>query len=34
MNLEDTQRRFALMGENTFLIANKIMQNQRLCRRR
>ena len=32
MNLEDTQRRFAVMGENTFLIANKIMQNQRLCR--
>lgn len=26
------QRRFAVMGENTFLIANRIMQNQRVCR--
>ena len=26
------QRRFAVMGMNTFLIANKIMQNQRICR--
>ena len=26
------QRRFAVMGENTFLIANKLMQNQRICR--
>lgn len=27
-----TQRRFAVMGENTFLIANKLMQNQKICR--
>ena len=27
-----TQRRFAVMGQNTFNIANKLMQNQRLCR--
>lgn len=27
-----TQRRFAVMGENAFNIANKLMQNQRLCR--
>lgn len=27
-----TQRRFAVMGENTFKIANKLMQNQRICR--
>ena len=27
-----TQRRFAVMGENTFKIANKLMSNQRLCR--
>lgn len=27
-----TQRRFAVMGENTFRIANKLMSNQRLCR--
>lgn len=27
-----TQRRFAVMGENTFLIANKLMSNPRLCR--
>ena len=26
------QRRFAVMGENTFLIANKLMSNQRICR--
>jgi len=26
------QRRFAVMGMNTFLIANKLMQNQRICR--
>ena len=32
MNLEKTQRRFSVMGENTFIIANKLMQNQRLCR--
>ena len=29
---QPTQRRFSVMGENTFRIANKIMQNQRLCR--
>lgn len=27
-----TQRRFSIMGTNTFKIANKIMQNQRVCR--
>ena len=27
-----TQRRFAVMGTNTFNIANKIMLNQRICR--
>ena len=27
-----TQRRFAVMGENTFNVANKLMKNQRLCR--
>lgn len=27
-----TQRRFAVMGDNTFNIANRLMQNQRLCR--
>ena len=27
-----TQRRFSVMGMNTFKIANKIMQNQRICR--
>ena len=27
-----TQRRFAVMGTNTFNIANKLMSNQRLCR--
>jgi len=32
MSLETTQRRFSVMGENTFIIANKLMQNQRLCR--
>ena len=32
MDVEKTQRRFAIMGENTFLIANKIMKNQRICR--
>ena len=32
MNIENTQRRFSVMGENTFIIANKIMQNQRICR--
>lgn len=28
----DTQRRFAVMGMNAFKIANKIMQNQNICR--
>ena len=28
----NTQRRFAVMGENAFRIANKLMRNQRLCR--
>ena len=32
MNLNNTQRRFSVMGENTFLIADKIIKNQRLCR--
>ena len=32
MDLENTQRRFAVMGENTFRIANKLMQNPRICR--
>lgn len=32
MNLDNTQRRFSIMGENTFLIANKIMKNKRICR--
>ena len=27
-----TQRRFAVMGDNAFNIANKLMSNQRLCR--
>lgn len=27
-----TQRRFAVMGQNAFNIANKLMQNQNLCR--
>ena len=27
-----TQRRFAVMGENAFSMANKIMQNQNICR--
>lgn len=26
------QRRFAVMGTNTFIIANKLMQNQKVCR--
>ncbi len=29
---QPSQRRFAVMGENTFKIANKIMQNQNICR--
>lgn len=32
MDLNLTQRRFAVMGQNTFTIANKIMKNQRICR--
>ena len=32
MNEIQTQRRFAVMGENTFKIANKIMNNQNICR--
>lgn len=29
---EESQRRFAVMGTNAFNVANKLMQNQRLCR--
>lgn len=29
---EQTQRRFAVLGTNTFNVANKLMTNQRLCR--
>ena len=29
---QPTQRRFAVLGTNTFNIANKLMSNQRLCR--
>ena len=32
MAQENTQRRFSVMGLNTFKIANKIMSNQRVCR--
>lgn len=32
MNLELTQRRFAVMGKNTFLIASRIMNNTTICR--
>ena len=32
MDLNNTQRRFSVMGTNTFKIANKLMQNQRICR--
>lgn len=32
MDLNNTQRRFTVMGENTFRIANKLMQNSRICR--
>lgn len=32
MDLDNTQRRFAVMGTNTFKIANKLMQNQKICR--
>ena len=30
--LEPTQRRFAVMGENSFKIANKLISNNTLCR--
>ena len=29
---DPTQRRFAVLGENVFNVANKLMQNKRLCR--
>jgi hypothetical protein len=29
---QTTQRRFAVMGDNTFKIANKLMQDQQICR--
>ena len=29
---QPSQRRFAVLGTNTFNVANKLMQNQRLCR--
>lgn len=32
MDTNNTQRRFAVMGMNTVKIANKIMNNQRICR--
>lgn len=32
MDEKETQRRFSVMGTNTFKIANRIMQNQRICR--
>jgi hypothetical protein len=32
MDEEMTQRRFAVMGMNTFRIANKLMQDQAICR--
>ena len=32
MNQKPTQRRFAVMGQNTFNIANKIIRNNRICR--
>ena len=32
MDLNNTQRRFAVMGDNTFEIANRLMKNQRICR--
>lgn len=32
MAVQETQRRFAVLGKNTFNIANKLMTNQRLCR--
>ena len=30
--LEPTQRHFAVMGDNAFTIANRLMQNQNICR--
>ena len=32
MDTTNTQRRFSVMGMNTFKIADKIMQNQTICR--
>lgn len=32
MDLNNTQRRFSVMGDNTFKIANRLMKNQRICR--
>jgi len=29
---EPTQRRFAVMGENSFKVANKLISNKKLCR--
>lgn len=28
----ETQRRFAVMGDNAFKVANKLIQNQKICR--
>ena len=32
MASEQTQRRFAVLGTNTFRIANSLMKNQKICR--
>lgn len=32
IDLDNTQRRFAVMGKNTFTIANRIVRNQKICR--
>ena len=32
MAVQETQRRFSVLGTNTFNIANKLMTNQKLCR--
>lgn len=32
MDENNTQRRFSVMGVNTFMIANRLVNNQRLCR--
>lgn len=32
MAIEPTQRHFSVLGDNMFYIANKLMQNQKLCR--